>query len=354
MSLSGDNTGALRPFTFLTMFEEAGRRAGITQDQFTAEVTSIALDQVNLMFDEMLNLGIQLWGRDRIIIPIYQNINQCPAPLGTSVILSVNQRQLSRAEADAPFTDQGGTAALAFDDDFATSCTQTSGNGYIGTTFASPTQITTVGVLFGAAAEYSLFYEYTVDGSTWIAADAASSTVEDGEWTWLDIEGTPQATAWRVRSVGTTPLAIRELYFGYNPQEIPLGPWNLDDWNSMPVKNTPGVPWNYYQQRDLSTPVLYVWPMPNEQAKYYQFVCWRRRYLDQVSGMTQALDISRRWYEACTASLARRMCRSVPQADMARYGLLQSEEATAMQLAIGEERDNAPMRFNPGLDVYQV
>lgn len=354
MSTSGNNTRTLRAYTFLNMFEEAARRAGITQEQFTSEVTEIALDLVNLMFDEMLNLGIQLWGRDRIIIPIYENVNQCPAPLGTSLILSVNQRYLQRVIAGTPFSTEGGTASLAFDDDFDTACTQTAGDGSIGTTFTGEQQITTVGVLFGAAAQYSLFYEYTVDGSTWVTAESGTYDVEDRQWVWVDIEGTPNAIGWRVRNVGSTPLAIRELYFGFNPQEIPLGPWNLDDWNAMPVKTTPGVPWNYYQQRDIDTPVLYIWPMPNAQAKYYQFVCWRRRYLDTVSAMTQSLDLSRRWYEACTASLARRMCRSVPQADMKRYSFLQVEEAQAFQLAAGEERDNAPMRFNPGNDVYTV
>jgi hypothetical protein len=120
----------------------------------------------------------------------------------------------------------------------------------------------------------------------------------------------------------------------------------------MVAKNTPGVPFNWYQQRDLDAPVLYVWPMPNDQCKYYQLVVWRRRYLDQVTGMTQSLDLSRRWYEAMTASLARRLCRSVPEADMGRYSMLSTEESAAIMLAVGEERDPAPMRYNPGLDVY--
>lgn len=350
MATSGTNSG--RTFTFVNMFEEAARRAGVTQDQFTSEVIEIALDLVNIMFDEMLNLGIQLWGRDRIVLPLYQNVNQVPSPLGTSVILSVNQRQLSRAPNGTPFASEGTTSALAFDDDFATKCTLTADDGYIGETFSNATQITSVGVLSGAAAAYSLFFEYTLDGTNWIVAASNTYDVVDSEWIWIDIEGTPPALGWRVRNVGDVPLSIRELYFGFNPQEIPLGAWNLDDWNAMPVKNTPGVPWNYYQQRNLDVPVLYVWPMPNDQAKYYTLVCWRRRYLDEVSAMTQSLDVSRRWREACTASLARRMCRSVPVANMDRYTMLQGEEAEAMRLAMGEERDPAPMRYNPGLDVY--
>lgn len=357
MSLSGSNSGALRPYTARHVLELALRRAGIPPSKFTDEIVAVAFDEFNVMMDEMLNLGIQLWGRDRIILPLYQNRNEVPCPVGTSLILSVNQRYLSRPDVIEPFSTEGGTAANAFDDDFDTSCVQTAINGAIGAYFATRTQITTVGVLFDNPGAFAIFYEYTLDdGDTWIAADAADITVAAGlqTWFWLDIEGTPPADGWRVRVVSETPLSAAEVYFGTSPTEIPLGVWSLDDWNAMTVKNTPGAPWNYYQQRDLDTPLLYVWPMPNEQAKYYQLVAWRRRYLDQVTGMTQTLDVSRRWNEAVTATMARRLCRSLPEADMNRYAMLQAEEATAMALAIGEERDPAPIRYNPGLAVYKA
>lgn len=355
MSLSGSNTGALRPYTVRQVLEAALRRAGIPPSKFTSEIVEVAYDEFNVMLDEMLNLGTQLWGRDRIILPLYENRNQVPCPLGTSLVLSTNQRSMTRPEVINPFTDQGGTASLAFDDDFATACAQTAPNGSIGAFFASATQITTVGILFDSPGSFGIFYEYSIDaGVTWIAADAVDLTVAAGvqEWFWRDIEGTPAADAWRIRSVSDQNLVVAELYFGNSPTEIPMGVWTLDDWNAMPVKNTPGPPWNYYQQRDLDTPVLYVWPMPNDQAKYYQLICWRRRYLDQVTSMTQTLDVSRRWNEALTATMARRLCLMLPEADMNRYQVLQNGETQALALAAGEERDPAPIRYNPGLGVY--
>lgn len=357
MSLSGSNTGALRPFTARHMLELALKRAGISPNKWTAEIIDTSYDIMNIMLDEMLNLGIQLWGRDRIILPLYQNRNQVTCPLGTSVIISTNQRYLQRAEVINPFTTEGGTAAFAFDDDFDTACAQNTPNGSIGAYFSTPTQITTIGILFDAPGEFGIFYEYSLDdGATWTAADSADVTVPAGSqmWLWRDISGVGQVTGWRIRSVSADNLSVAELYFGNNPTEIPLGPWSLDDWNAMTTKNTPGVPWNWYQDRQLDTPVLYVWPMPDDTAKYYQLVCWRRRYLDQVTSMTQTLDISRRWNEAITASLARRLCLGIPEADMSRLGILQQAESQAMQLAIGEERDPAPMRYNPGLGVYRA
>lgn len=355
MSLSGSNTGALRSYTAQQTLELALRRAGIAPNQFTSEMVEIAYDEFNNMLNEMLNLGTQLWGRDRIILPLYQNTNEVTCPLGTSLVLSVNQRSMSRPDVVDPFTSNGGTAANAFDDDFDTACTQSSANGSIGAYFETPTQITTVGILFDSPGTFGIFYEYTLDdGATWVAADAADVTVGAGsqQWFWLDIDGTPVADGWRIRSVSDSVLSVAELYFGNSPNEIPMGVWNLDDWNNMTVKNTPGPPWNWYQQRDLDTSVLFVWPMPNDQAKYYQLVAWRRRYLDQLTAMTQTLDVSRRWNEAITASMARRLCRVVPEADMTRYEMLKNEETQAILLAVAEERDPSPMRYQPDLSVY--
>lgn len=350
MTTSG--TTAARGYTARAMLEKALNRAGVVPEKITSEIVEQALDEFNIMFDEMPNLGAQLWAREQVILPLYMNQNKVPTPLGTSLILSVNQRYLTRPAVIDPFSTAGGTAAFAFDDDFATACVQTAPNGSIGGYFDSLTQITTVGILFATAGQFGIFLEYTLDAVNWTAADALDATVTDGQWIWTDIEGAPEALGWRIRSVSDDNLAVYELYFGNSPQEIPLGPWNLDDWNSMVTKTTPGVPWNWYQQRDLDVPVLYIWPMPNDQAKYYQLLCWRRRYLDTVSQLTQTMDLSRRWYNAVTCSLSRRLCVSIREADKKLYSMLLSEEATAMALAAGEERDPSPMRFNPGIDVY--
>jgi hypothetical protein len=355
MSLSGNNTGALVPYTARQMLESALRRCGIPAAKWGSETVAVAFDHFNLMMTEMLNLGIQLWARDKIILPLYMNRNEVPCPMGTSVVISANQRTLTRVPIATAFSDSLGTALAAFDDNFATSCTQEFANGAIGAMFATPTQVTTVGILFDAPGHFGMFYEYTLDGTTWIALDAVTVTVDTGtaQWYWYDIEGAPLAMGWRVRSASPDILSIAELFFGNNPTEIPMGTWSLDDWNAMPTKTTPGVPWNWYQQRDIDTSRLFVWPMPNEQAKYLQLVCWRRRFLNDVTDMTQSLDIPRRWYEALSASLARRLCLELPEADMTRFPMLAQLETASMAMATGEERDPAPMRYNPGLEVYK-
>src|SRR5688572_18453516 len=114
MSLSGSNTGALRPYTARHALELALRRAGITPNRFTSEILEVAYDEFNNMLNEMLNLGMQLWGRDQILLPIYQSRNSVTCPLGTSVVLTVNQRSLTRPTVTDEFTTNGGTASYAF------------------------------------------------------------------------------------------------------------------------------------------------------------------------------------------------------------------------------------------------
>ena len=352
---SGTNTGALRPYTARQMLEAALRRCGIKPPQFNSDMVEIAFDTFNTMLDEMPNLGMQLWARDDVVMPIYAGRNMVPTPLGTSVILNCRQRTMFRPTPFAVYSDNGGVAEFAFDDNFDTECRQASVGGTLTAIYDQPTYISSVGILFTEGQKLALFVEYDLKGDgNWVALDAYEVEPQEQEWVWKDLQGAPHAIGWRIRSVGPTAMIVSELFFGNTPSEVPMGVWTQDDWDNMVIKDTPGAPWNWFQDRQLATPVLFLWPKPDMTCRYMTIVCRRRRYLEQVSDMSQVLDVSRRWNEALTASLARRLCREIPEADLKRYQLLLSEEATAMQLAQAEERDPAPMRYNPGLEVYDA
>lgn len=354
MALSGSNTGALRAYTALNMLEEACGRAGIPPEGITSEIVEKYLDQLNLVFTSLLNRGFQLWKRQKVILPCYMGTAQVPLPPGCNVVTTLNRRTLSRQTGTA-FTTAGGTAANAFDDDFDTACTQTSDNGSIGCQFSSATRVTTVGVLSGSTGSWDLFFEYSDDGVTYTALDSTSATFTAAkEWVWVDLDGSPVdgALYWRVRSVGDTPFSAAEIFFGNTPQDINLGQWNLDDYSNMPNKTSTGQVTNWYQQRNVSVPTLYVWPVPSSAAKYDTLVVWATQYLDQVSSVTQALDLPARWYDAVTAEMARRLCRSLKEADMKRYPMLDAEARESMWLAQSEERDPAPTNYDLGVSYY--
>lgn len=357
MPLSGSNTGALRPYMALQLIEGATSRAGIKPTSLTTEIVEKSLDELNLVFTQLLNRGIQLWKRQKMILPCYLNQQMTTLPAGVNLVDKLTRRSLQR-QIGTPFSDGGGDADLAFDNDLDTACTQTSVDPTaglsIGCTFTQGTQVTTAGVLFNLAAVIdNLSFEYSIDGVTnWTALTSVSGTVAAGQWVWVDLDGAPSALGWRVRCQSSMFFSATEIYFGNQPQEIPLDAWNLDEYNSMPNKTTPGRVVNWYQQRNLDAVTLYVWPVPNNMAVYDQLVVWVREYLDEVTAPTQTLDVPRRWQDAITAQLARRLCRVLPEADMSRYAMLRAEEQEAVELAEAEERDPSNVNFDMGLGAY--
>ena len=354
MSLSGI-TGGNRAYTARQILERALRQAGVKSAQFTSEMIEIAFDVFNTMLEEFMNLGVQLWARDMVIVPLYINRNDCITPLGTSVVQNVQQRSCMRPTPATTLLDTGADASAAFDGNLATSVTA-SGTGSIIATYPTPgVEINNVGIYFMQAGSFAYMTEYTLDGTNWIAIDAASVTVGAGQWIWRELSGAPMAVGWRIRNVSPSPpplLMVGEVYFGNMATDIPIGVFSKDDWDALPDKSTPGPPWTWYQERVLPAPILWVWPRPDATAQFMTLVCRRRRFLDQVTDMNQTLDISPRWNEFVTASMARRLCLELPEADLNRLQMLQANELTAASEATAEERDPAPMRYNPGLEVY--
>src|SRR5580765_2606914 len=200
---SASNSGVLRPFTARELIEEATSRCGIKPVQLTSEIVEKSLDQLNLMFPALLNRGIQLWKRQRLILPCYVNSNRVTLPLGVDLVSKLTRRTLWRANDGVPFSDQGGDPYRAFDDNFATSCNQTAINGSVGMIFTQPVQVTSVGVKFAIAMQLDLMVEYTLNGVTWTAIGGITGDTAVGQWVWFDIDGAPTALGWRVRSIST-------------------------------------------------------------------------------------------------------------------------------------------------------
>jgi hypothetical protein len=361
MATSGSNTGALRPYTAQEMIEEATSRCGIKPVQLTSEIVEKSLDQLNLIFPALMNRGIQLWKRQRYILPFYVNSNRVNLPDGINVVSKVTRRTLARANNGVPFSDTGGDPALAFDDDLDTVCQQTDINGSIGMVFDQPVQITTVGVKYGVEINHTLFVDVSDDGINWQPLPGGIEGVAHlDQWVWFDLDGSRPAKGWRIRAEvpvsdpiqAPVKLVVQQVFFGHTPSEIVIEPWNLDEYNAMPNKTSPGTPVNYYQQRDLNGPYLLMWPVTSSPFKYDHLCVWAQEYLDTISAPTQDIDVPRRWYDAITAMLARRLCRSLAEADVSRYKMLRQEEAEEVELAEGEERDPSPTNYDMGLGAY--
>ena len=347
-------SGTVSQTTFDTrkVIEHAFRRCKIRAEQLTAEHAQVALDALYLQLSALANRGMQLWCIERLIIPLYQAQATYVMPDGTVDLTNANIRTLTRLTGTYA-TSAGGTVANAFDDDFSTKCTQVSTGGNISVQFSSDTQVTSVGVLSGSTATWTLTFERSDDGITWTTALATPSTdYVDNEWQWFDIDGAIAAEYFRVRVNSAGTLSVRELYFGNTPSEIPIARLNQDDWTALPNKAFAGRPLQYWLDRQRSVPVMRTWPACDLNSRYQQFIVWRRRQVEDIGTMAQTLDIPQRWYEAIVWGLATRLAQELPEIDASVIPALETNAINAADLAQGEERDNSPMMITPTIGVY--
>lgn len=350
-------SGTISTTTFNTrkVIDRAFGRCKLKPELITAEKIEIAYDNLYTGLSNLANRGVQLWCIEKLIIPLYQGVEAIELPLGTIDVLNGNVRTLDRLTGTDTSSD-GGTVANGFDDDFATKVTQTAPNGNIQTIFSSDTQVTSIGILPGTTATWTLTIERSEDdGATWTTVYApGSADYTDNEWVWYDLDGSIATTYWRLRVSGGGTLSLRELYWGNNPNEIPLGRLNQDSYTALPNKTFQGKPLQYWFDRQLNQPIMHIWPVTNEGFRYAQFTIWRHRYIQDVGTMAQEVEVPQRWYRAIVAQLAADIASELPEVNDAREGLLFSAASVAWTEAQNEERDNSPLMITPSISGYTI
>lgn len=351
-------SGTLSTTTFTTrkVIDRAFRRCQIAPETITAEHIDIATDNLFLSLSALVNRGIALWCIEKLILPTYQGQAQIELPLGTVDLLNQTYRTVTRLDG-SDTSSAGGTVGNAFDDDFATACTQTSTLGNIMTDFTDDTLVTTVGLLPNASATQTLVFERSDDNSTWTSVYAPGSTAYvAGTWVWYDLDGNIAARYFRVRAtVGT--LAFREIYWGGTPTEIALARLNQDDYTNLPNKTFGGQPTQFWLNRlrggSDSLATMYLWPVTDLTHRYDQLVVWRQRYIQDVGTLAQEVEVPQRWYRYVTKQLASDLAEEFPeQVDPARALLLAQAAGAEWKEAQTEERDNSPITFTPQIRVY--
>jgi hypothetical protein len=92
-------------------------------------------------------------------------------------------------------------------------------------------------------------------------------------------------------------------------------------------------------------PAVTVWPTP-DSSQTYQFMYWRmRRIQDSGTGVNTA-DINFRFLPCLVAGLAYYIAMKVPEL-MERMPMLKQAYDEQFDLAAGEDREKAPIRFVP-------
>ena len=319
-NIGGTTTNALK------VVDHAFRRCRLQAQAITAEMQAYALESLRFMLNELANIKTPSWCIEKLILPMYQNQPLVTLPAGTVEILNLNYRVLQL------LSGASVTTSTSYTVDFTTQTT-----------------VDTVGIKWSAAA-VPVTFQVSTNGSVWTTVGSSSATAAAGEITWTDISGALPYNYFRITA--TSPLNFSAITLGNLPQEIPLGQLNRDSYVNQSNKVFPGRPSNYYFQRDLPEPVVYLWPAPFVAAEAAQLILWRHRQIMDTENLQQQVEMPDRWQEAIINGLAARMAAETPAVDAQLIPMLEQKAAMSMQRAWDGDNDGSPIQINPGIGVY--
>ena len=124
---------------------------------------------------------------------------------------------------------------------------------------------------------------------------------------------------------------------------------SVSTYSTIPNKLNQGRPIQLYIDRGQENPVVTVWPVPDQgttAAPYYILKYWRMRRIEDAGSGVQTADVNFRFLPALVAGLAYYIAQKDP-ALMPRVQMIQAEYERQFELAAGEDREKAPVRFVP-------
>jgi len=119
---------------------------------------------------------------------------------------------------------------------------------------------------------------------------------------------------------------------------------SVSTYATIPNKLTQARPIQVWIER-LNTPVIHVWPVP-DNSQTYTFVYWRLRRIQDAGTGVNTMDMPFRFYEAMTAGLAYHLALKIP-GGMDRLQVLKQQYDEAWELASTEDREKAAIRLVP-------
>jgi hypothetical protein len=124
---------------------------------------------------------------------------------------------------------------------------------------------------------------------------------------------------------------------------------SVSTYATIPNKLQQARPIQVWIERLRDNPRITVWPIPNQgtvDQPYYVFKYWRLRRIDDAGTGVNTADVNFRFLPALTAGLAYHIALKIPEA-MDRVPMLKQVYDESFELAAGEDREKAAIRFVP-------
>lgn len=340
-----------------TLIDHAARRCGKLAEELTSEQLVTARQTLGFVMTNLINIGIQYWAIKKEVIGLTPDKYIYTLPIGANDVLNALYRTMNRPVGSYT-SSAGGTVAFVADGDIDTYCQQVSANGQITVDFGTdnPIYAGSIGVLpyvsGGGSASWTFTLQYSTDNVTWSTLENVGTVaVTDNQWLWFDIDPGQTVRYYRIQASGGTTLALREWYIGNNSREITMSRLNRDDYTNLPNKNfTANQPYQYWFNRTIPQPEIYLWPTPSDP--FVQMTVWYSKQIMDVGDLTDELQIPQRWYLATLAMLSHQLSLELPTVPLDRVQYLEGQAEKYLNLAEAEERDRSPIYFAPNISVY--
>ena len=124
---------------------------------------------------------------------------------------------------------------------------------------------------------------------------------------------------------------------------------SVSTYATIPNKLQHARPIQVWVERLRDNPRITVWPIPDQGTALsptYVFKYWRLRRIDDAGTGVNTADVNFRFLPALTAGLAYHIALKIPEA-MERVPMLKAVYDESFELAAGEDREKAAIRFVP-------
>lgn len=130
---------------------------------------------------------------------------------------------------------------------------------------------------------------------------------------------------------------------------------SVSTYATIPNKTTQGRPIQVWIERRVEGPRFTVWPVPNQGTlldPYYIFAYWRMRRIQDAGDGANTMDVPFRFVPCMVAGLAYYLALKVP-GGLERLQVLKAQYDEAWDIAAGEDREKASVRFVPRIGIMR-
>ena len=350
MSTSG--TVGQTVITVQNLIDHGARRAGKLAEELTNEQVQAAKDSLYYLLSNLANRGIQYWCIDKVVYGLNPDKYIYTLPVGTVDVLNSNYRTVTQVTSGGYSTT--GNGSYAFDGQCTNICQTTNNTSSIGINNGTGNNvyIATVGILPAITGSVNIQIQSSTNGINWVTEYAPGLvTWTSGTWIYYDIDPSASTPYWRIQQTAGSNMGVYQVVFGTAPYEIPLARLNRDDYVNLPNKNfLSNRPLQYWFDRTIPQPSMYLWPTPN--TFFPQIVAWCHRQIQDVGALSGEIEIPQRWYLAIQNMLAHQMAMELPNVPTERITYCEAQAEKYWSQAEQEERDKSPIYFAPNISVY--